>query len=425
MSNFVLRPSRIPSEFLLAGILTLGGACGDDGGDNGTETSTATTSGTETSASGESGSESSASAGSESNTGDGDGDGNTGDGDGDGSTGDGDGSTGDGDGSTGDGDGSTGDGDGSTGDGDGSTGDGDGSTGDGDGSTGDGSTGDGDGSTGDGDGSTGDGDGSTGDGDGDACDKVDILFVIDHSGSMAEEQSALLSAFPDFANAMIATLDTVTSLHVGVAATGPFSANDPASCAVNGALVAQPPCLPFADGNRFITESDDIAGAFNCNASLGTTGPGDNNAMFNVVSSISTMNQPGECNADFLRDDALLVVVIITDEEDDHDNPPGFGYPGSPGDPADWVADVVAAKDGIETNVVIASFVQPPEPNACPAGNNGSFQVWYEANRIIEFTNSFTNSVVHDICDTAGFQDGFDEALAFIDTACDQFQPPE
>ena len=146
--------------------------------------------------------------------------------------------------------------------------------------------------------------------------------------------------------------------------------------------------------------------------------------MLNVVSGVSAMDGTGECNENFMRDDALLVIVIITDEEDDHDIPSGFGYPGSPGDPADW-ADVVASKDGVETNVVVASFVQPPEPNACPDGNNGSLQIWFEANRIIEFTDSFSNSLVHDICDTTGYQDGFDEALAYIDTACEGFKFPE
>jgi hypothetical protein len=265
---------------------------------------------------------------------------------------------------------------------------------------------------------------TAGDAGDEACEKVDILFAVDTSGSMADEQAALLSAFPAFAASMLDTLDTVQSLHVGVVASGPFTGNDPATCVTQGALVTQSQCLPFAEGSRFITDVDDIGSAFNCNAALGLGGPGDNTTMQNVIMGVSELDGAGECNEGFIRDDALLVIVIITDEEDDYDNPPGFNYFGSPGDPASWYADIVAAKAGIETNIVVASFVQPPEPNMCPESNNTTLLDWFEANRIIEFTNSFSNHVVHDICDTAGYPSGFAEALGFIDSACDGFIPP-
>ena len=40
----------------------------------------------------------------------------------------------------------------------------------------------------------------------------------------------------------------------------------------------------------------------------------------------------GGCNANFLREDAVLVVTIITDEDDSGNDP----YFTSPGDPAGW-----------------------------------------------------------------------------------------
>jgi hypothetical protein len=52
-----------------------------------------------------------------------------------------------------------------------------------------------------------------------ACTSVDLLFVIDNSGSMEPCQIALGEAFPNFAQAIVNELPVATSLHVGVTST--------------------------------------------------------------------------------------------------------------------------------------------------------------------------------------------------------------
>lgn len=60
----------------------------------------------------------------------------------------------------------------------------------------------------------------TGGGDGTAnCDQVDILFVVDTSGSMLAYQRGLAEAFPQFVDAMFEVLPEQTDLHVGVTTT--------------------------------------------------------------------------------------------------------------------------------------------------------------------------------------------------------------
>jgi len=51
------------------------------------------------------------------------------------------------------------------------------------------------------------------------CSAVDLVFVIDNSGSMGDYQAALGLAFPQFAATLDAALPAGTSLHVGVTST--------------------------------------------------------------------------------------------------------------------------------------------------------------------------------------------------------------
>ena len=264
------------------------------------------------------------------------------------------------------------------------------------------------------------------------CEKVDILFIIDNSGSMADEQINIATSVPGFVDGIQNTLADAESYHVGVITTDAYSGNAQ-GCTAIGSLVTQTSgtdssnsvCTPFADGFRFMTQNDDLGTKFACTARPGTSGDGDERPMDAVRAALSpNMNGAGACNAGFLRDDALLVLVFITDEEDDHETVPIFGFQfGSAGHPPDWFADIVARKAGIEENIVVLSLVGHPKPNACPANQWDGFDGAEIATRIIEFTNMFTHGFVGDIC-APSYAPIFDEAIAVIDTACGGFTPP-
>jgi hypothetical protein len=310
-----------------------------------------------------------------------------------------------------------------------------GTGGDGDGD-GDG-TGDGDGD-GDGDG-TGDGDGD-GDGDGEPifdvgsdqtdlgsedgpCDKVDVLYVIDNSPSMYDEQQNLISNFPTFVSEMQTALAEVDSYHIGVVTTDDFGNSglfDDGANTVNqsypecqklGGLVVEAQagsCLPFAGDGNFITEQDDLATKFNCVANVGEDGDSDEKVGDSLISLLNSQfggNDVSECNDGFLRNDALLVIVILTDENDSSDT-----------DPEDWYAAVVAAK-GIPENAVVLSLTWNANEQNCQ--ENLSESTGYT---IVEFVEMFPNHATGNICDAsyAGF---FSSTVPVIDSACDDFEP--
>jgi hypothetical protein len=242
-----------------------------------------------------------------------------------------------------------------------------------------------------------------------SCGMVDFLFVIDNSGSMSDEQTALINNFPTFITGIEATLETVDTIHVGVTTTDDNFYNVP-GCTSIGSLVVQTggsdssnsTCGPYDEGANFMTEKDDLAVAFSCAAKVGTDGSADERQMQALVSAVNgSYAGMGECNEGFIREDALLVLVMITDEPDIN----------SMGDAMTWYDAVVAAKDGIPENVVVLSLI------STPMGNCGFEVAW----SIAEFTALFgINGFMADIC-LPDFAPVFQEAIGIIDVACDNF----
>jgi hypothetical protein len=317
--------------------------------------------------------------------------------------------------------------------------DGDG-TGDGTGDGGGGDDGDGVWDVGGG----GSGDGHGGDEQDDGCKKVDLLFVIDDSGSMADEQQNLVTSFPGFIDGIQQELSTTSGYHVGVVTSDAYIYNE-AGCTVDGALVTQTGgvsssnavCTPFVEGGRYMSEADDLHTKFACAAQVGTGGDGDEHGMHTMQVALSAgMNGAGQCNEGFIRDDALLVIIPITDEQDDHETegcPPDAGVnpdplPGSAGDPPLWFDTVVGAKQGIETNVVIVALVGPDGQDGndvCPplAKCDGGIEGAEIGTRILEFTRMFTYYSVCPVC-APDYSECFTEAISVIESACDEYTPP-
>ncbi|MCA9636417.1 MAG: hypothetical protein KC420_10360 [Myxococcales bacterium] len=265
------------------------------------------------------------------------------------------------------------------------------------------------------------------------CKNVDLLFVIDNSGSMEDEQVNLINSFPGFVNAMQMQLDSAESYHVGVTTSDVNAYN---ACSGFGSLVTRTgganssnaTCTPYASGKAFMNEADDLGQKFQCAAKVGTGGDGNEQPMYTMGLALSQgLNGPGACNDGFIREDALLVVVVITDEEDDHEVNACNQLPqsGSPGEPGDWYNQLVAVKSGVESNIVVLSLIGPPAPNSCPALDkcNGGIQGAEVASRIAQFTGMFTYGTVGQVC-APSYDTFFSQAIGVIDSACKNFKPP-
>ena len=255
-------------------------------------------------------------------------------------------------------------------------------------------------------------------GSGSGCQRVDLLFVVDNSGSMADNQLELIQSFPGFIDGIQGELgEKVDDYHVGVVTTDAYKHNEP-GCTALGDLVTQTggadssgkPCGPYADGGRHMSHNDDLAATFACAARVGTEGDGVEKHIDGIRGALSPANG---CNEGFIREDALLVLVIISDEDDTA----APLNPASAGDPPEWFADVVAAKGGHEQNVSVVSLIGVPPPNTC-----AQFQA-ADAKRLQEFTQMFTHGFMGDVC-AGDYAPILGEAIGVVDSACDGFVPP-
>jgi hypothetical protein len=257
------------------------------------------------------------------------------------------------------------------------------------------------------------------------CPNIDVLFVIDNSGSMADQQQSLINSFAGFVDGMRQRLSGAESYHVGVVTTDDYGGNG--GCGTIGDLVTETSgpsssnavCTPFAGGARYLTnEEPDLAGKFACAAQVGSGGNSDERPARALMNALDpARNAPGACNAGFSRQDSLLIIVIISDEDDVEDGCNGQtcdSY-GSGGTPDEWSATVIAHKSGIQENIVVLSLIGRQLDNPCGA---------IPASHLLGFTNNFgDNGFIGDVCATS-YDQFFLDALPVIDTACENYIPP-
>jgi hypothetical protein len=156
-------------------------------------------------------------------------------------------------------------------------------------------------------------------------DKIDILFVVDNSGSMAEEQSNLASSFSTFINAFA---DKKLNFHVGVVSTD--TTNNTSYWAATGAYNysgspyknfpnAGPGSLLARTGNdRFLTpDSVDYIEQFRENVKLGINGSGAETGVLSATKALSSdFLDAGQWNEGFVRPEAFLSVIYLSDEDE-------------------------------------------------------------------------------------------------------------
>jgi hypothetical protein len=283
------------------------------------------------------------------------------------------------------------------------------------------------------------GGGSTGLGQG--CQKVDFLFVIDNSASMEDDQEALIGSFPGFMQTIESTLAVGSDYHILVADTDAWGKCAPGGCGDDvchdavagnyvcmdifddcdkergagvlhpaGAFATNAPCTLFG-GNRYIIEGEpDLAGAFGCIAKVGTAGDASERPMNGMTAALADpINAAGGCNAGFLRDDAILVITFISDDPWYEDQ----------GDPMSWYNDVVTAKNGDPTAVVVLGIT--PAWDGCRDGDGPP-----KGDHWAEFVGLWGANGLHgNVCGTAMEMVSFFEmAVGIIDQTCDNFEPP-
>jgi len=152
--------------------------------------------------------------------------------------------------------------------------------------------------------------------------KSDVLFVVDNSGSMGEEQSALASNFSSFMQ-YATTLDV--DYHVGVVATEvqdpETGIGDPPRDVFPGVLMQAPGCPKIITNN-----TPDVTGCFADNVKVGTCCSDEQEAGLEaawIALSPPEVDDPGQ-NGGFIREDAKLYIICVSDEQDQSKGNPDF-----------------------------------------------------------------------------------------------------
>ncbi len=162
---------------------------------------------------------------------------------------------------------------------------------------------------------------------------VDILFVIDNSDSMKEEQDSLAQNFINFINVLNSIEGGLPNIHLAVVSSdlgiGGWTSDQCDGVGDDGFLqnaAREAGCTGPDAPERFIRDvaipgtgmrernyDGDLAGAFSCIAKLGITGCGVEQHLEAMKLALDGSRLE---NQGFLRRDAYLAVVILADEDD-------------------------------------------------------------------------------------------------------------
>jgi hypothetical protein len=190
------------------------------------------------------------------------------------------------------------------------------------------------------------------------CDQIDLVFVIDDSGSMGEEQTNLAANLPSFASLLAAyhTPDgRAIDYRAAVTTTGRdlmYTISVPNFPPLAQTELGDDGAFRGACGEAkpWIERTDPDPGAtLACRSRVGVAGPSFEMPLLMTKWALSE-RLADATNAGFVRPDALLAVVILTDEDDTSTTQNNFTTDGST-IPIDYgPSDLIAFLDQLKGN---------------------------------------------------------------------------
>lgn len=246
------------------------------------------------------------------------------------------------------------------------------------------------------------------------CTKMDIVFVVDDSPSMEEEQANLATNFPAFMNVIEAyrtKSGRELDYRVAVTSTDTFDRRRAGTFARTRGAGAPASCNPGPKRPWLERSDGDVTSAFTCRASLGTDGDTIERPLEALTIALTSRLQDGT-NVDhgnaFLRDDALLAFVVITDEDEG----------GTENSPLAPMSAYATAFDQLKKERArwAAAVIAGEKP--CKSQGLGNAA---EATNLKEFTDLVgKNAVFSSICQ-GDLTTGLQAALKTFDQACKEF----
>jgi len=209
--------------------------------------------------------------------------------------------------------------------------------------------------------------------------EVDILFVVDDSCSMEDEQKTLSRGFASFTDAMT---DSGTDFHIGVITTS-FDYSD----TERGMLRGDP---------MYLTNGDDYISEFSLRATVGIEGSDKEKGLEAASYAVSPAMNVGGPNEGFVRHSASLLVVVVSDEEDCSDHARLEGQP-----PESCYTDqdkLVPVGDVVSEFLNLKEDQEQVQIGAIVGVRNGSCDDTYPGTRYIDAAR-LTGGLVGDICE--------------------------
>ncbi|MEJ7598670.1 MAG: hypothetical protein WKG01_12240 [Kofleriaceae bacterium] len=274
-------------------------------------------------------------------------------------------------------------------------------------------------------------DGGPGSGSGEAkrCNKMDLVFVIDDSGSMGEEQDNLATNFPMFAtllsNYVNADGDKI-DFRLAVTTTSRelrYTTQPPPP--LPAIVISQPGDNGTFRNNcnlsrRWLEPNDpDMATTLSCRAKVGDDNPGAAEMPLLMPKYALSERMQDGTNTGFLREDALLAVVTLTDENDSSTTQNNFVLGPFDDFPLDFnPADLVAFYDNLKGNRTRWATAMIAGDGMCES----AFGKADDAVRLKEFvtqanSQGSTQAVFSSIC-AGDLTIGLQQALELFQDAC-------
>ncbi|MEN9796513.1 MAG: hypothetical protein RL653_209 [Pseudomonadota bacterium] len=148
--------------------------------------------------------------------------------------------------------------------------------------------------------------------------KVDILWVVDDSGSMAPKQARLAANFQGFIQQLVSANPPI-DFHIAVASTDTDAADRRGRLRpwtkgpLTGDFIGCEPDVTGATGCNVGTPADAVA-AFQQMVNVGTSGSAVERGLY---ATYLALEEPSNSGPDrFVRPDAALYVVVVSDEDD-------------------------------------------------------------------------------------------------------------
>lgn len=258
-----------------------------------------------------------------------------------------------------------------------------------------------------------------------ACNKMDLVFVIDDSKSMEQEQANLATNFPMFASLLSSYVTPdgeKIDYRIAVTTTGkdlmytvqggplPISANENGD---NGAFRNN--CNL---AKRFIEPTDpNMEQVLSCRANVGIGGPSFEMPLLMTKWALGE-RVADNTNAGFLRDDALLGIVMLTDEDDASTHQNNFTVTITSQPPVDYhPADLVGFLDTLKGHRTRWAAGVIAGPTSCTSSFGEAAKATRLQDFVMQANTSSPQASFSSICD-GNLTTALQKTLDTFQTAC-------